>query len=446
MRVTGRGGGPFHEQVTMTIRSILALAAVLGASSVGGVTAQTMGQEGVAVTTPVSDTVRLTLEEARIRALAQNPAFLAEGQARPIAEGRLRQARVYPFNPELEVEGGNAITAGRVGAYDAAVQQEVQWAGQRGLEIDAARHGLARAGHAVDDAARHTLAEVTVAYHAVRAAERRLEVMSEINALNQRLLDAVRSQLREGEVSAMEANLAEIEAGRARARVLTARREAVSARVELNRLIGLEPAAVLVLEGDGASLPATDTLDPSRLLATALEQRPDLAASTAGVDQAASLSRLAGRAAIPNLRIGLLAEREAAGSEPRFGIGVGVGLPVWNRNQGVRDQRRAEVRQAELSRSAVVLRVRAEVADAYRSYVFATEEEAAFSEQVRGPARENQSMLETAYQAGKLGLPELLLLRNQLLDAELGYWDAWLARRAAFTRLQAATGAIGGAP
>jgi outer membrane protein TolC len=58
------------------------------------------------------------------------------------------------------------------------------------------------------------------------------------------------------------------------------------------------------------------------------------------------------------------------------------------------------------------------------------------------PARANQDLLETAYRAGKVNLSTLLLLRNQLLDAELGYWDAWLARRTALIALQAATATL----
>ena len=50
---------------------------------------------------------------------------------------------------------------------------------------------------------------------------------------------------------------------------------------------------------------------------------------------------------------------------------------------------------------------------------------------VLAPARENRRLLEVAYRAGKVGLPVLLLIRNQVIDAELEYWDAWLSEREA---------------
>ena len=87
--------------------------------------------------------------------------------------------------------------------------------------------------------------------------------------------------------------------------------------------------------------------------------------------------------------------------------------------------------------------------DAYQSYALAAEEARIFENDVLQPARANQQLLETAYREGKIDLPALLLLRNQLLDAELSYWDAWLAHRRSLVALQSATasiGAIGGDP
>jgi hypothetical protein len=72
----------------------------------------------------------------------------------------------------------------------------------------------------------------------------------------------------------------------------------------------------------------------------------------------------------------------------------------------------------------------------------AGEEARVYEQDVLLPARANQTLLETAFVSGKIGLPTLLLLRNQLLDAELSYWDAWLAARAASVELQAVTGML----
>lgn len=388
------------------------------------------------------DTLRLSLEEAQRLALTRNPVFLADATEREIALGDLRQARVYSFNPEVELEAPGSTSTGGLGRYEATLSQEVEWAGQRGLRIDAAEIEVERADRSVADAARRTLADVSTAFYAALAAERRLAVATELLELNERLLEAVRTQVREGEISVLEANLAEIEVGRARARVLSARREATSARLELGRLVGVGPSEELRVEAEVPAAPPVAAFDPEALLAAALERRPDLAAAGATVRQVEALTRLARREAIPNLRIAALAEREEEGGPSRIGVGVGLSLPLWDRNQGPVARRRAQSVQAALALEATEMRVRTEVADAYRSYVVAAQEAAVFEEEVLEPARTNQDLLETAYQAGKIDLAALVLLRNQLLDAELAYWDAWLAQREALVRLQAATGQL----
>ena len=74
---------------------------------------------------------------------------------------------------------------------------------------------------------------------------------------------------------------------------------------------------------------------------------------------------------------------------------------------------------------------------AYRS---ATAEVAILETTVLVPARQNRGLVEIAYREGKVGIAELLLIQNQAIDAELDYWDAWLASRQARATLAEAIG------
>ena len=414
------------------------------------------------------DTLTLTLADVRRLTLRQNPAFLADRQESAIARGELRQARAYRFNPDLSV----VAPRGAGSPTEVSLLQEIEWAGQRGLRIDAARRGVTRASWMVRNAARLTLAEASVAFYRALATQRRLAVTQDVFELNERLLRAVRVQLAEGEISALEANLAEIEFGRARARVLAARRGATSTTLELIRLLGFGPdvevwlvadtsdtpdAPLTVSSSDAdstAAAPVTNLrarhpvtgfdlrIDQDSLIAIALARRPDVAAATAALEQSETRTSLARREAIPNFRIGAAAEREPGASSPGIGLALGVSLPVLNRNRGLVAQQRAMTEQARFERQSTELRVRSDVVNALRAYRTAGEEASVFEQMVLRPARQNTELLEVAYRAGKIPLTTLLLLRNQLLDAELGYWDAWLAQREAVVQLDAATGAL----
>lgn len=433
-------------------------------------------------TAPPGDTLVLTTAVVQRLALTRNPAFLAERQETAIARGGLRQAGTLRFNPDLSATVPGVGSGGERNPIEATLMQELELGGQRGLRIGAARVGVTRAEARVQNAARLGVSEASIAFYRALSAERRLGITRDGLQLTTRLLGAVRTQVREGEISVLEGTLAEIEFGRARARVLEAERLASANLLELKRLTGLPPdepvrldepmapvslpmaigdsvvvdtsalaanaipaaraAAVAPAPAWSAALPDPASLEVDSLVQIALSRRPDLAATTASVREFETLASLARREALPNLRLGAIAERAPGEGGLRIGPAVGISLPIWNRNQGLVDERRAQVRQAQLERQAVELRVRMDVETAVRSYRAATQEAAAFETAVRQPARINSALLETAFRAGKIALPTLLLLRNQLLDAELGYWDAWLARQDALVQLDAATGLL----
>lgn len=391
-----------------------------------------------------ADTVRLTLAEVRRLALTRNPASLAEREEIAIANAGLRRARTIPFNPEASFQSVGGTT-------EIVATQELELLGQRGLRIDAARIGVSRATAAVSNAQRVAVFEASVAFLRTIAADRRLGVTRDGLALVDRLISAVRIQLREGEISTLDANLAEIEAGRARARVLAAQRTASNARLELKRLSGLSPDAPVMVEQDSiAAGPIltgllrgepgdTTEVSADERIAAAMERRPDLAASAAAVREFEALAALARRERLPNLRLGAVVESGNGGRS--IGPALGMTVPLFNRNQGQITEREAQRRQAALRQQAVALRVRADVATAARAFQTASAEALVFEQSVRQPSRENAALLEVAFRAGKIPLATLLLLRNQLLEGELGYWDAWLARQEALVQLQAAIGA-----
>lgn len=422
----------------ISLRPLFLAALAAAAPAAGGAAAQ----ETAAGSTVNVDTLTLTIAEVQRLALTRNPVYLAESQELPIASGELRQARVYRFNPQLGLNAPGSASDRALGEYEATLDQQIEWAGQRGLRIDAAKIGVTRAGFIVQDAARLTLSAATQAFYTALAARERLRLAEQLLVLNERLLQVVRIQALEGEISRMEANLADIEAGRSRARVLSTQREAQAMELELKRLVGLIPEQAIRLNAPDWTID-TGALQVDSLVVEALERRPDLAARTAAEEQASTLTRLARREAIPDLTLGGLVRRETEHSEPRFGIRAALPLPFWNRNQGLIAQREALARQAGLERAAAELDIRAEVVRVYQEYTSARREVEVYEESVLLPARENQQLLEAAFAAGKVGMPTLILLRNQLLEAELGYWEAWLAERRAAVSLQSVTGAYG---
>lgn len=385
------------------------------------------------------DTIVLTLREAGRLALEREPGLQADRQGAAIARGEYRQSRLDGLNPAIDFQQYETGALGGTQAYTVGLSLELPWAGQRGLRIAAARAGMERANATTADAVRLAEATVSLAFFGAVAAERRLQLAEQMAAASQRFFDLTRSQLREGEISALEANLTDIEFGRSRARLLAARRDATAALLELRRLIGVSSVTPIRLVDAAWSAPTAVPLNEDSLIAVALATRPDLEAGRRQLAQSASLRRLAAREAIPTPRLSAFNQRDAGEQASRFGLGISVLLPVVDRAQGRVDQEEARVAQARSRVAALELAVGAEVAEAYRTLQAATEEVSTLESLVLGPARRNLALVDSAYQAGKLALPTVLLIRNQLLDAELDFWRAWQVHREALVRLHLAT-------
>lgn len=396
------------------------------------------------------DTLSLSIESARELALRQNAELVVARYDIEIARGQLRQAGTIQSNPTFDV-----LASGKGGARpELGVGQTLEIAGQRGLRKRSARQELTRASLTTSNVARLTISDVERAFYELFTADRRAELAREVFALNERLSDVASRQLREGEVSKLDYNLAMIELGRSRARNIGAQRERASAELALRQLLVLDRATIIKPMVDSIHQHVTlDSSDPASerafavrgisvdsMISRAYRQRPDLLAGDAAVRRASSDITLARREALPNLGVRLASEGNQNGNGTVLRPGVGINLPLFNRNGGEVDSRRAALKQAEAARAAVAVRVRAEVESAVRAYVAASAEVEVLESTVLVPARENRQLLEAAYREGKVGLAVLLLIRNQVIDAEQEYWSAWLAERQALTALSAATG------
>lgn len=389
------------------------------------------------------DTLELSLSAARSLAAEANPELLVAAWRPRAARGDVRAARTVLFNPDLSFEN-RSPSDGMTSRYEATVGLELEMAGQRGLRGRASEAALSAAYRRLDDDARHILVDVSFAYVKLVAAEQRVALVEEINRLNAQLHAAVRTQLAEGEVSVLEANLVTIEATRATARTMEVSSARQAAALELGRMLGRASTEPVRTVGP-AAVPGPPTWEATTLddhIRTALAFRPDLRALDHDVERAHQEERLARREALPNVRVAGLAIREDPLTDPEWGLSLGVSLPLFNRNQGQGDRLRAEIAGAEQLRRAAELRVRTEVETALLLYESAEREVSLLEAELLGPIRENQRLLATAYREGKLDLSSLLLLRNQLLDAEMSYWDAWERRGRARTELESATGTI----
>ena len=366
----------------------------------------------------------LSLEEALARARIASPALRAAEADLDAARGRLAQARLFPANPVLSGELARHTAPGEEQLdRGVALAQEIEVGGQRGLRVGAATYDVAHAEHTFADRRRLVEGEVRRAFFAVAAVERHRVLAAEGVALADRIADTARRRARAGDVGALDVRLAEVETARAAQTLAAADSERAVALAHLAAALGAPPdeaIGVIAEDQEHAALPSEQTLF-ERALAT----RPDLVAAREERARLAAEAQLVHRRGlVPNpvlrgfYRQELLDERIVGGE-------VSIPLPVWNREQGTEAALRALAAGAAAEVNRLVGEIPRQVHVAIVRRGVAAEAWARYRDAALPAASRARADVERAFAAGYLGLPEVLVQQDRLLQVQGAAIDTW---------------------
>ena len=382
------------------------------------------------------------------RALTSNRELAAARIEITRARARLRQAGVLP-NPVLEIEqsgGALGISEGEV-ERRAEISVPIEYGGKRGRRIDVAEAELRAAEAIVSDQERRLIADVRRLYSAALAATRELSVTTELTGIDAEIGKVLQIRVREGDAAPLEESLLRVEIDRLRSRraMLEGRRRA--AEVELAALAGIpadEPVPLSGTYGEGRVIPSME-----EAIRLALERRPDLRAAQLNIAVAEAGLKLANAQALPDVTVfGGYAKGRSAFDDTPVGpltdqdqiinAGVGITLPIFNRNQGAKAEAAAAIEQATRLRELTELQIRAEVESAAARYRAAEAAVDVFRQGVIERSAGNVRTMRAAYEAGAFTIGDFLSERRRLVDAQRELTEALTERAAALIDFQAA--------
>ncbi len=378
----------------------------------------------------------LSADEAVAVALFLNPDLRAFRKERGVAEGELISAGLLP-NPELQVawvQIEHFTSSLATSGFDVALN----WAPPRPGELGAKQ---ARAQARIDEVKAQIAleewrlaAEAREAYAALLAAEERLRLAESSLRLQERIRQFIRDKRQLGDASSLDVNLVDIEFTAILREELTVRNERDRTRLELNRLLGLPPHLELRLQVAGDPLTYSPfSLDLPTLERASIAHRPDLLALKEKYEQAEQSLRLAYIQRWPWFRFGPAYARDeingAAGN--RWGVGLGIDLPLGNLNQGEIARLEAEREKLRESFAARLHEARGEVHEAYRNLEAQARLIRLFEESIRPALEENVRLTEAGFQAGELNLLQVITTqdkalksRREGLQTRFEYWKA----------------------
>ncbi|MBN1205546.1 MAG: TolC family protein [Myxococcaceae bacterium] len=384
----------------------------LAAAALGAAVAL-LGSRPVAAQPPSE----LSLEEALALARQRAPA-LVEAAGR-VAEARGGVAGALPLlhdNPILEAEAGPRTAPSQGGGMDVALglAQPLELGGKRGARLELARAGVARAEAEQRVVRRRVLGEVASLFLRALHARERLRLARGAQEAAVELSQSTQRRFELGELPVVEANVARVALARARADVVGAEGEEAALLGELREVLGLPGEQPLAVRGD-LSAWTRQPLEPTG----SPRERPELLALAAQGEEARAEQRLAEAAAWPELTVGVRYEREADESAVH-GV-LSVPLPLFQRGQGARATSAARGQRLQATLEAARRTRQARVEAARTRYQKRREAVEVLEREALPLLSENESLARRSYEAGEMGLAELLLVRREVLDARGDY-------------------------
>ena len=385
-----------------------------------------------------AQSISLSLADALARAREQAPAVLIARARIEEARGRLTGARVrFRDNPTVDIGTGPRNTeAGTLTDLDVGFAQLFETGGQRAARIAGAEAGIARETAAADEAKRLALRSVAVTYLRTVYAQERIELLRGSEAVAADVRTVADRRNAAGDIALLDVNIAKIALARARAARLAAEGDRTVFAAELQRLLGLPSGSTVVAAG---SLRLQRRPELASLLA-AVTNRPDLRAMQADILDAESDVRLGRATTRPDIGLGARMKREE-GHKAVIGE-LTLTLPLFNQGQELRATGTARASRVRLELETTRASIESEVRSLYAAFAAREAALAAFEQDAMPGMDENDALARRSFEVGQISLPELLLVRRELVETRLEYLNRLLEVAEAAIEQDAAAGVL----
>jgi cobalt-zinc-cadmium efflux system outer membrane protein len=382
----------------------------------------------------------IRLEDLEAMAIQRNPTLAQADASIRAAEGRRRQAGLFP-NPVAGyfLEEFAFRAPGETAEQGAFIEQTIPLGGK----LSKARRVFDREREQAVVLAEAQRLRVTnsirVLYYETLGAQRLVELRDDLSQLAREAVDITKELYNVGQADRPDQLEIEVEAERAEIDFLRAQNDWMRSWQTLAAMVGNPTLAPARLAGS----PDEDvaTLNETQLLDTLLQQSPDIRVARTGVERAQAVVARARAERIPDLflrgGLGYNYERfepvqpsiagQRKGLEGRLEVGVNV--PIFNRNQGGIAAAEAELAIAERELERLQLVLRSRFASGFREYRNAQQMVERYRTHVIPRAREAYRTYLVNFRQMAAAYPQVLIAQRTLFQVEVEYARALVQLR-----------------
>jgi cobalt-zinc-cadmium efflux system outer membrane protein len=378
----------------------------------------------------------MTLAEVLARAREQAPQVVSARLALEETRARLAGASVNPkANPQIDGAVGNRNGPGtRFTDFEIGFGQAFEPGSRRSARIDGANAAIAQSSANIDEVTRAMLRQAASAYFRAVYANERIKLLNAAYDLASSVASAADRRFKAGDIAVLDVNLARASLARVRADREGAEASKSLALGELRQLLRLDDNT-----GVDGSLSSPSPADLNAALQSA-SQRPELRALEAGVQEAEAEVRLGQSFTKPDYGVGVRYSREE-GDHIVLG-GMTVSLPIFSKGQEQQAAGSARAARLRAELDAARARVQTELRASFGAYNRRLAAVQALETEAIPGLDENERLTTRSFEVGQLGLPELLLIRREILETRFQYLDALLEAVLARTDLDASAGIL----
>lgn len=381
-----------------------------------------------AVVTPAAPEERgpsYDLEELRAVARSAHPTLEAAEAAAEASAGLVRQSAAYP-NPEVYVAFGRGRARGASGSASEnqiELLQPIEMPGIRRWRKRLAETRLR--GVDVDLLLAETVVDSTAArlVYAVLLEERRAAIARESAEIAGRLRDLLAQRAKAGESSPLEVAKAETEWFARRRDLLDAEGAAGAARSALRLFCGNRIPDGFGIE-ESLRSPAPVDL-PRDLTERLLAENPILLRAAIAVEEAGASAEVARQEVFP--RVGLVGGHETELDRKAWSVGIGLSIPLWNRNRGTILAAASRQTAASAEVRALTLQMETALEQAKAAYRRALGAIRLHEEGWTESARRSLEIVTFSFENGEASLLGVLDAQRSYLSVGLAEAESWAA-------------------
>ena len=372
------------------------------------------------------DTLTLDLSQARQIALARSTAIAAGRERLHAAEADTIGAHLYP-NPQLSVNASSVdLLHGPIDFSGAAttyrLDQTILIAGQRSNHILTARESTEAARRNFDFQVFQTQETVKEDVIDAAYAQINIDLARQNYDLFAKLIEASKARLHAGDIAEEDLIKLQLTELTYRQAVSDAEQTLTDALDSLKQAMSFDTSAPIKVQYD---FQASGYLMPKDSLERiAFEARADLSASEHAVKAAEHQIALSKSNAWPAPDFGFELDRSGPDFPNLFGGGIGIAVPIFNRNQDDIYRSESNERAAEYDYESARIGVRSDLNASYEKYRNSLEVFRGLPPDLVKMATDVRDNAIRNYTSGRIGLLDLLNSEQVYHDAIASYYGS----------------------